>query len=576
MADTIIEEAGVKIPMRDGAMLDATIWRPAAPGQYPVLLERVAYELIGRARANGQRYAQQGYVLVAQNVRGSYASEGIFTLMFDDGWGERQDGYDTVEWAAAQPWSNGMVGMIDGSYSGSTQYLVAPTRPPHLRALLVRQSTGDLYHDWVNRGGAHLLDFMRRWTAGSVLTPQLGRTAGPLANPEARTRVEGAVADVERWLQQLPLASWPPIEGLADWYFELLAQPDDGPYWHPVTMSRVVSEIDTPILHIGSWFDFFLSGTLRAYTGIRTHGRTAACRDAQRLIVGPWIHGPANLGQREFGAVDFGPDAPIDYDALRLRWYDHWLKGVENGVMDGPPVRLFLMGTNRWIGQDAWPPADVEYRPLHLAGSASAGAGRLTFDSPPADDAPDTFLYDPENPAPSLVTNLQTWPVDHREIEDRMLLYTSEPLAADLHVVGPVTAVLYASSSARDTDWVVRLCDVYPDGRSITVCDGILRARYRDSFEQPALLEPHQVYRFEVDLRATAQTFLTGHQLRVHVTSSDFPRFDRNLNTGGPSGQESSGQIATNTVFHDAVRPSHLRLPILALPDEKETGDRSQ
>jgi putative CocE/NonD family hydrolase len=231
-------------------------------------------------------------------------------------------------------------------------------------------------------------------------------------------------------------------------------------------------------------------------------------------------------------------------------------------------VRVFLMGTNRWLGLDEWPPPGITYRPLHLASGGEPGRGRLTLEAPPADDAPDTFVYDPAGPVPSLVSGLQTWPNDQRPIEDRVLVYTSEPLTEDLHVVGPVTAVLHASSSAPDTDWVVRLCDVWPDDRSITVCDGILRARYRDSFEQPTLLEPGRVYRFEVNLRATAQTFQAGHCLRVHVTSSDFPRYDRNLNTGVPVAREVSGVVANNTIYHDSLHPSHLLLPVLPVtPD---------
>jgi putative CocE/NonD family hydrolase len=572
VTDQIVEESGVKIPMRDGTVLDAIVWRPAAPGRYPVLVERVAYELVGRARAIGQFYAGHGYAVVAQSVRGAFASEGEYTLMQDDGWGERQDGYDTIEWAAGQPWSSGAVGMFDGSYSGSTQYMLAPTRPPHLRALFVRQSTGDFYHDWVYRGGAYMYGFSRRWTAGSILAPQLGRRAGLLSEDATRERIERAVADHERDLWTLPTASWPPIEGLADWYWDVVDHPEDGPYWHPVTMSRVVSEVDTPILHLGSWFDVFLGGTLRAYTGIKARGRSPATREAQRLIVGPWIHGPANLALRETGDLDFGPEAVFDLNGWRLRWYDHWLKGGENGVMDGPPVRVFLMGTNRWLGLPEWPPADAEYRPLHLAGEAASGQGRLTFDAPPADDAPDTYTYDPAAPVPSTVTGLQTWPNEQRGIENdpqKLLVYTSEVLAEDLHVVGPVTAVLHAASSAVDTDWVVRLCDVWPDGRSITVCDGILRARYRESFERPALMAPGQAYRFEVDLRATAQTFQAGHRLRLHVTSSDFPRYDRNLNTGGPVAQETRPVVAANTIFHDTLRPSHVLLPVVTVRPEQ-------
>ena len=560
----IVAERGVKVPMRDGVLLDAMIWRPAAPGRYPVLVERVAYELEWRARANGELYASHGYVVVAQNVRGVYDSEGEYAQLRTDGWGDLQDGYDTVEWAAHQPWSSGQIGMLDGSFSGVTQYLVAPTRPPHLRALFVRQGGSDFYRDGRFPGGAHTLAMARSHLLDSFLIPQLGRRPGLLSEALTRRRVEQAAAELSESLWRLPLTSWPLIEGLWDSYWSILAHPEDGPYWAPTRLSDVFSEIDTPILHLTSWYDFLLGGALRAFTGIRAQGRSAACRESQRLVVGPWIHGPANVGLREVGALDFGPEALLDYQALRLRWYGHWLKGVENGVMDGPPVRTFLMGTDRWLGLSDWPPAEVGYRPLNLASGSEPGQGWLTFEPPATDDAPDSFVYDPAEPVPSMVTVPAIGPTDYRPIEDRVLVYTSAQLDEDLHVVGPITAVLYGASSAPDTDWVVRLCDVWPDGRSLSVCDGILRARFRESFADPTLMRPGQTYRFEVDLKATAQTFRAGHRLRVHVTSSDFPRYDRNLNTGGPFGEETVWDVATNTVFHDALRPSHLLLPIMS------------
>jgi putative CocE/NonD family hydrolase len=561
----IVVETGVKVPMRDGTLLDAMIWRPAAPCQYPVLVERVAYELAWRATANGEYYARHGYVVVAQNVRGTFASEGSFASLRDDGWGTNQDGYDTVEWAAAQPWSSGQVGMLDGSYSGSTQYAAAPTRPPHLRALFVRQAIADARDDTAFPGGAHRLMATRTAIVHGFVRPQLGKRPGILSAPETRLRVEQAIAAFDRELWQLPLKSWPLAAGIAESYRQLLDHPDDGPHWAGYSLSQVVSEVDTPILHLTSWYDFLANGVIRAFTGIRAHGRTAACREAQRLIVGPWIHGADNVGQCQVGEIDYGPDAAFDLHGWRLRWYDHWLKGAETGIMDGPPVRIFLMGTNRWLGLQEWPPADVTYRPFHLAGGTEADRGRLTFAALPADDPPDSFRYDPDNPVPSMVVKAEVGPIDRRSIEDRVLVYTSEVLTEDLHVVGPLTAVLYASSSAPDTDWVVRLCDVWPDGRSIFISDGILRARYRDSQTDPSLLEPGRVYRFTVAMRPTAQTFQAGHRLRVHVTSSDFPRYDRNLNTGGPFGEEASGQDAINTVCHDALRPSHLLLPVFAL-----------
>jgi putative CocE/NonD family hydrolase len=310
------------------------------------------------------------------------------------------------------------------------------------------------------------------------------------------------------------------------------------------------------MLHVGGWFDFFLGGTLRMFQGLQAGARTEAARRAQRLVVGPWIHGP-NTNQRLAGDLDFGQEAMVDLQALRVRWYDYWLNGAANGALDGAPVRAFLMGANRWLELDSWPPRGVTYRPAYLR------RGSLSFEAPGTSEEPDQFSYDPRQPVPSLMVYPRLGPTDHRPVEELVLTYTSDVLRSDLAIAGPATAVLYASSSALDTDWVVRLCDVWPDGRSLSVCDGILRARYRDSLSQPALLTPGSIYRFEVDLWSTAQVFKAGHRLRVHVTSSDFPRYDRNLNTGGPFGVESRSEVAVNTIFHDPARPSHLRLPVL-------------
>jgi putative CocE/NonD family hydrolase len=563
-------EREVAVPMRDGTVLRADVYRPAADGRFPVLVERVAYELGARVGAYGPYYAQRGYAVVGQNVRGAYASEGELVPFRDDGSGLHRDGYDTVEWAAAQPWSNGKVGMLDGSYSGFTQYLAAPTRPPHLRALSPRESGGDLYRDWVFRDGANQLFFTRSWTMQTCL----GWLSHPSASAKAvgaRERLEQALSGgLDQWLEHLPLNECPPLKGLplVGWYFDHLAHPDDGPYWQSLGMATRYAEVDVPMFHVAGWFDFFLGGTLRAFQGLQAHARGEAARRAQRLVIGPWVHGPAAAGQRQAGEVDFGPEAVFDLHAHRLRWYDYWLGDLANGVMDGPPVHAFLMGANRWLELDSWPPAGITYRSLFLHQGSGPGAGalndgRLAFDGPDTSEAPDRFTYDPRQPVPSLIVYPRLGPKDHRPVEDRVLTYTSDVLESDLAVVGPVTALLYASSSAPDTDWVVRLCDVWPDGRSLSVCDGILRARYRGSLTHPTLLMPDEVDQFQIDLWSTAQVFKAGHRLRLHVTSSDFPRYDRNLNTGGPFGVESHSAVAINTVFHDAMRPSHLSLPIL-------------
>jgi putative CocE/NonD family hydrolase len=552
--------------MRDGTALRADVYRPDAEGEFPVLVERVAYELTSRCRENGEYYARRGYVMVGQNVRGAFASEGTFVLLRDDGWGERQDGYDTIEWAGRQPWSNGRVGMLDGSYSGCTQYYVAPTRPPHLTALFVREGGNDLYRDLVFRGGAHWL-FYRDWTFQTMLS----HLKHPTADPDriaARERLEEASRETDRWHRHFPLLDCPPLEGVADWYFRDLRHPNAGPYWWDVDATRELAEVDVPIFHLGGWFDTFLDATLRAFQGIRARGATARCRETQRLVVGPWVHGPANVGQSRVGELDFGPNAAWDLHDHRVAWYDYWLKGIANDVLVGPPVQIFLMGANRWLGFDAWPPLGIVDQPFYFHAGTGPSAdslnnGHLSVMPPAAGDDPDRYQYDPEDPVPSLHHGLDTGPKDHRPIEGRVLTYTSEVLKRDLTVIGPVRAIIHGASSAPDTDWVIRLCDVWPDGRSMSVCDGIRRARYRESLENPSLLATGESYRFEIDLWATAQVFAAGHRVRVEVTSSEFPRYDRNLNAGGTFGEETEGRIALNTVFHDAERPSHILLPVL-------------
>jgi len=347
---------------------------------------------------------------------------------------------------------------------------------------------------------------------------------------------------------------------------EVLDHPADGPYWWATDTSLKFNQVDVPIVHVSGWFDFALDVALSHFSGIQRKGRTEDCRKVQRLIVGPWGH--LNVGQRQIGELDFCSEAAFDVDSTRLKWYDYWLKGIHNDALDGPPVRLFLMGDNRWLDVETWPPQGVRYEPMYFReGNGESGVslndGRLAFEMPQGAERPDGYAYDPEEPIPSLASPIDAVPMDYRALEKRMLTYTTDALEQPLTVVGPVKATLFGLSSAPDTDWVVRLCDVWPDGRSMSVCDGILRARYRNSSEREELMTPNQVYRFEVDLWATAQVFQAGHRLRVQVTSSDFPRYDRNLNTGGAWGEEVRGQVAFNTVFHDTLRPSHVLLPAM-------------
>ena len=473
-------------------------------------------------------------------------------------------GPGTIEWAGTQPWSNGRVGMVDGSYSGITQYMIAPSRPPHLKALFAREASLNPYFDFPYRSGAYQMHLHRKWTFETILSHLQHETAPPGSAP-ARDRLAGALADWESWSRHRPVNHCPPLEGVADWYFEHLNHPNDGPYWWAINMGLNFHEVDVPILHLGAWFDILIDSTLRAFNGVRAHGRTAATRQSQRLVVGPWIHGPDNTNQQLVGELDFGPDARYVIQEERLAWYDYWLKGVENGVLDGPPIRIFLMGDNRWLDLEQWPPPGIDYQPLYLregAADSAANEGALSFTAPDAAESPASFVDDPDDPIPSLITYPEQGPTDHRPVEGRMLLYTSDVLTEDLTIIGPVKLVLYGLSSAVDTHWVARLSDVWPDGRSMSVCDGILAARYRNGGEQPELLTPGQIYRFEIDLWSTAQTFKAGHRVRLAIAGSDFPRYAQNMHTALPNGAAVRSEIAVNTVFHDGMRASHLLLPL--------------
>jgi hypothetical protein len=550
--------------MRDGTVLRADVYLPRDRGTFPALLERTPYSKDNSPECQVGAppfFASHGYAVVVQDVRGRFASEGRFVPFHDDGWGPNRDGYDTVEWVAAQPWCDGRVGTIGGSYAGATQYRLAPTRPPHLRAMYVRESSADYWAEWVYHGGAFELAFMLEWTVKWTLN-NLARLAPSPAERAARKGIlERALGELETWHRQLPLHPNPLVEGLDDWFNEFLAHPADGPFWWRWNVGLRHAEIDTPMVHLGGWFDIFLAGTLKNFSGLRAKARSQAARDAQRLVVGPWVHGPLNMAKAVQGEVDFGADAVWDYNARRLPWFDHWLKGTGEGVVDEARVQLFVMGENRWRVADDYPLPGTRYAPWYLR-----DAGGLTPDAPAGAGGADGFRYDPDDPVPTLggaTLNIPGGAYDQRPIEGRCLTYTSAPLERDLTIVGDVRCVLHAMSSAPDTDFVVRLTDVHPDGFSRLLCDGILRARYRESGTQPTPLAPGRVYELPVDLWATANTFRRGHRIRVAVTSSSFPRFDRNLNTGGAVAAEARGQAALNTVFHDALRPSRIVLPVV-------------
>ncbi len=554
----------VAVPMRDGVILYADIYRPAREGRYPVIVSRTPYstERSPSSYASAVYYARRGYVFVYQDVRGRHESEGRWEPFRDD----LEDGYDTIEWAAKQPWSNGKIGMEGGSYLGHVQWRAAQSRPPHLVTIFPRVASTSLYHDWITVNGGWRLAFNFGWGAvrqESRIMQNTGMHSMPAAPP-------GISYGQAVW--HLPLTGMQGLLGRnAQFYKDWLAHPDYDDYWRKVSVEEHFDKIDVPVHTMGGFFDIFAQGTLRGYEGVSKKGANAKARKGSHMVIGPWEHGIS----QKVGDMDWGEAAAIDGNALTLRWFDFWLKGIDNGLDKEPPVKIFVMGRNQWRYENEYPLARTQYRPLYLnsegAANGSHGDGRLSWDKPSGDSAKDLYTYDPANPVPSLGganccgVSTVSGARDQRPNEHRgdILIYTSEPLESALEVVGPVKLKLWAASSAVDTDFVAKLVDVYPDGRAINVAEGILRARYRNGLSSPEMLEPGKAYELEVDMIGTANSFEVGHRVRVHVTSSHFPQFSRNLNTGEPFGSGTAMKTADQTIYHSAMRASHILLPVI-------------
>jgi len=575
----VVTQRNVMVPMTDGTLLAIDIYRPDAPGKFPALVERTPYDKTKSSEIQVSAhtfFAERGYIFLVQDTRGRFASEGKFYPFLDDGWLQNRDGYDTVQWIAQQPWSEGTVGVLGGSYTGQHAYMIAPTQPPALQAMFVRESASDLFDHWVYRGGAFELGFVAAWSTRTFGPDIVARAPADVGTDGAKRRLDAAIASQDKDYWHLPVDTYPQLRWAPGWqyFYDWVGQNKDGPYWWQQNVGRNHHRFQVPVYHLGGWYDIFLKGTIQNFLGLQESAGTAVSRENQKLVIGPWIHGPANVSKVDVGELKFpGADA-VDYNAIRLKWFDHWLKGIDTGVTREPPVLIYVMGANRWRTENEWPPARARITPYYLRGGPGASQvslydGRLSAEAPAGAEGPVSYAYDPRDPVPTLGGNtlyIPSGPTDHRKADARSLTFTTEPLAEDLEVTGPVKAVLYAMSSAVDTDWVVRLSDVYPDGRSILIVDGILRARYRDSMTEPSLIAPDRVYRYDIDLWATSNVFKAGHRLRVSVTSSNFPRWDRNLNTAESPETGTRPETAVNTVFFDPPRPSHLLLPVIPKP----------
>jgi uncharacterized protein len=565
----MVVERNVAMRTRDGVTLKADIYRPSGDGTFPVLLERTPYNKDGGADFARQAVAR-GFMVVVQDVRGRYTSEGEWYTFKH----ETDDGYDTVEWAAALQHSNGQVGMWGGSYVGATQLLAAIGHPPHLAGICPVVTASNYHENWTYQGGAFEQWFNESWTSGLAQD-----TFNRLIRQDTNALLGDSVLPITQYplfnkTQPIP-ASAELTRQLAPYFLDWLAHPTYDSYWKQWSIEDHYDQIQVPALTIAAWYDIFQGGSLRNYMGLRDHAGSDRARSAQQLLI--TIGGHAGIG-RKIGEVDFGPDAAAyDETAVTLDWYDYLFLGKRNEFAGPNHVRIFVMGKNEWRDEPAWPLArakEASYY-LHSDGHANSALGNGTLsETKPRTEAADSFVYDPANPVPTVggplccdPEHLGAGPRDQKEVESRndVLVYSTPVLDADLEVTGPVTLDLFAKSSATDTDFTAKLVDVWPSGFAENLTEGILRASYRQStLGEPKPIAPGEVYEYKIDLWSTSNVFLKGHRIRLEVTSSNFPRFDRNLNTGKSAATDAKFLKAANTVLHDAGHPTALLLPTVA------------
>jgi len=537
-----------RVPMRDGVTLSADVYLPAGEVQKrPVILSRTPYLKASMAVVErAQEFVKRGYVYVAMDVRGRGDSDGE---NFNPYVNEGRDGYDSIEWCASQEWSDGKIGTYGGSYLGTIQWLTALEQPPHLRAMVVLVPPSDPFVE----------------TPTGVPGPQhlcwLHLVSGRVTQPME-------AVDWEQVYWHLPLLTMDEQAGRVDWRWRAdLAHTHLDDYWKPHCYQQRFEELSVPALHISGWYDDEQIGTPLNYIGMTTRAATPEARASQRLLMGPWGHN--TNASSKIGDLDFGEQAVIDLYGEVTRWFDRWLRGID---VLSRPVRIFVMGENVWRDEQEWPLARTAWTPFYLRGNGRAnsrfGDGALTTTAPGADEPADSYTYEPGNPTPFVTEQTSSQvggPDDYASIQrrDDVLVYTTEPLEHDTEVTGPVRVDLYASSSAPDTDFMAMLIDIWPNGFRQRLCDGMVRARFRDGMEHPTPIEPGKVYQYSIDCWNTCQVFKAGHRICVQISSSAFPKFDRNLNTGAPLGLTSDFVSAEQRIYHDAEHPSAVVLPVI-------------
>lgn len=579
------KHADVPARMRDGVILRADVYQPQTNGPVPVILMRTQY---GKASAQTQPdrfqspawYAAHCYIVVIQDIRGQGRSEGTFYEYRND----RNDGYDTVEWAAHLPGSNGRVGMYGSSYVGATQWLAATATPPSLAAI-VPSNTGSDYGDgWTYEDGAFRLGFIEPWMLSDIGASS-ARNRGETALAD---RLAAAGRNPAAWMRFLPYADFPLFRDrgrdVAPYFYDAVRHSTSDAYWRAFDIRSRYDKVRVPVLAFDGWYDAFLSGALENFVGMQRAGGTPDARRNQRIVIGPWDHIGWGRPDSEVSPrlLAIGPVANSPVNELSLMWFDHFLKGWDNGVETGPRVDYFTMGENRWHSAGAWPVPGTQWQRWSLSSATSAasvmGDGVLSPEGGATHGAAatDSFTYDPANPVPSVGGHSCCgWDMgpqgqfDQSSIEQRpdILVYTSAPLDRAVDVTGPVTVELYAATSAVDTDFTAKLVDVAPDGTAINLNNGIQVARFRNSLETPEPVKPGQVYRYRIRVWPTSNLFLAGHRIRLEISSSDYPQFAPNPNTGAPFGQSAAMVKATQTIWHDRAHPSALILPVLPVPD---------
>lgn len=563
----VIEARDQRAAMRDGAELVVDVFRPDAEGRFGAILCQTPYNKNGLA-ARARWFAERGYVVVNSDSRGRFESQGEWDPFSPL---HKSDGYDLVEWIARQSWTNGRVGTYGLSYMGWTQWWTATQKPPSLKCIVPEVAPPDQFYNGPYQNGV-LVCWAVDW-------------AGVMANRTPNVVGKGAYggfgANRQRDYRLTPYIELDDRRkhGHTKWFDTWIRQNlASGEYWRAIAYQTPADykKVEVPSLAISGWFDANFPGTPMNYLGMKQHGGTPEAR-RPRLVIGPWEH--IINRSRTAAGVDFGPQALIDWEGYVCRWFDYHLKEIDNGVLDDPPVHLFVMGRNEWKRAEDWPLPGTQWTKyyLHSGGQAnsSAGDGSLSQE-PPGDEPPDQYTYDPEAPTPSadFGNGHIDGPRDIRSSSARsdVLVYTTPRLEEEVVVVGPITARLYAATSAKDTDWMVRLVDVHPDGRALFLAEGILRARHRDperdgafNPDQLSTIEPGKVYPYTIEFwRPTGNAFAKGHRIQVEISSSYFPFYLRNLNTGADNtGLETESVVARQTVHHNEKAASHIVLPII-------------